>query len=71
MADPHDRTVTVNKARKTPDGEYRVTVTVNGRIDHGRTYFSEDKADAEGTRRAMIQEALDNGENVTNTTTEN
>lgn len=69
--DASDRTVTVNKPRKTTDDEWRVTVTVNGRHAPERDYFGTDRQDAIDTREAMIQEAREAGENVTNNTNAN
>ncbi len=60
---------TINKPRRTADGEWRVSVTVDGRHDPARDYFAIDRDDAVQTREAMIQEARDNGENVTNNPT--
>lgn len=47
-----------------------MTVTVNGRHAPERDYFGADRQDAIDTREAMIQEAREAGESVTNTTTD-
>lgn len=48
---------TINMPRKNREGEWFVTVTIDGKNFPSRTYFAADREDAIQTRQAMIQEA--------------
>jgi len=45
---------------KKVDGEYQVVVTVNGKRDEARTYYTDDKQDASDTKREMEKEEKKN-----------
>ena len=55
VIDAQGREIVFAKVRKNEYGEYVVKVYVNGKYNEAKSYYTDDKEDAELTREAMIK----------------
>jgi hypothetical protein len=62
-SNPAGRSMTKARIIKR-DGEYQVRITVNGKPQPERTYFTNDRADVIATRELMLEEAMNDRETI-------